>query len=210
MHPRTIVAALVAVAIGLASGIFIGRVSGNAGAPSDIGVDAGFARDMQTHHDQAVEMSLIVRDRTDDETIRSIAYDMLRTQAHQSGQMAGWLQSWGLSPTSSQEPMAWMDHGNHAGHGDMPQTADGAIMPGMATADELTRLRGLSGTEAEVYFLQLMIRHHVGGIPMAEAAVESATEPEVKRLAQSILDSQGAETETMTELLTERGAKPLE
>lgn len=209
MSPRTIVAALVALAIGLASGIFVGRVSGNAGAPGDLSVDAGFARDMQTHHDQAVEMSLIIRDLTDDDAVRQIAYDILRTQSHQSGQMAGWLQTWGLSPTSSQPIMAWMDEGSHAGHADMPKTADGALMPGMATAEDLTRLKGLRGKEAEVEFLQLMIRHHVGGVPMAEAAVQGASEPQVRRLAQSILDSQGIETETMTAMLEERGAEPL-
>jgi uncharacterized protein (DUF305 family) len=209
MSPRTIVAALVALAIGLASGIFVGRVSGNAGTPGDLSVDAGFARDMQTHHDQAVEMSLVVRDLTDDEDVRQIAYDILRTQSHQSGQMAGWLQAWGLSPTSSQPVMAWMDEANHSGHDHMPETADGALMPGMATAEDLARLKGLKGKAAEVDFLQLMIRHHQGGIPMAEAAVESASEPEVRRLAQSILDSQGIETTTMTTMLEERGAEPL-
>ena len=103
MSPKTIVAALVALAIGLASGVFIGRTAGNGGAPGDLSVDAGFARDMQTHHDQAVEMSLIVRDLTDDEDVRQIAYDIARTQAHQSGQMAGWLAAWGLSPTGPGE-----------------------------------------------------------------------------------------------------------
>ena len=123
--------------------------------------------------------------------------------------MAGWLQAWGLTPTSSQPVMGWMDEDSHAGHGDMPETADGALMPGMATREELTRLKGMEGEDAEVYFLQLMIRHHVGGVPMAEAAVESAAEPQVRRLAQSILDSQGVETETMTAMLQERGAEPL-
>ncbi|MBM6544844.1 DUF305 domain-containing protein [Janibacter sp. YIM B02568] len=209
MSPRTIVAALVTLAIGLASGVFIGRTSGNGGAPGDLSVDAGFARDMQTHHDQAVEMSLIVRDLTDDEDVRQIAYDIARTQAHQSGQMAGWLQAWGLTPTSSQPVMGWMDEHNHVGHGDMPETAEGALMPGMATAEELTRLKGLEGQEAEVFFLQLMIRHHQGGVPMAEAAVDSASEPEVSRLAQTIIDSQGVEMETMTTMLQERDAEPL-
>lgn len=212
MSPKAIVAALVALAVGLVSGILVGRVSGSSSTPGDLSVDAGFARDMQTHHDQAVEMSLIVRDLTNDEDVRRIAYDILRTQSHQSGQMAGWLQAWGLSPTSSQPVMAWMDeagagHSGHGEHGDMPE--GDALMPGMATSEELTRLKGLKGKEAEVSFLQLMIRHHLGGVPMAEAAVDGASRPEVRRLAQSILDSQGVETETMTAMLEERGAKPL-
>ena len=54
-----------------------------------------------------------------------------------------------------------------------------------------------------------MIRHHQGGVPMAEAAVDSASEPEVSRLAQTIIDSQGVEMETMTTMLQERDAEPL-
>ncbi|ALV33068.1 hypothetical protein AS200_14145 [Streptomyces sp. CdTB01] len=36
--------------------------------------DVGFARDMAVHHQQAVEMSFIIRDRTDDEDVRRLAY----------------------------------------------------------------------------------------------------------------------------------------
>lgn len=205
MSPRAIVAALVALAIGVAAGVFVGR-STSGDAPGDLSIDAGFARDMQTHHDQAVEMSFIVRDRTDDESVRSLAYDIARTQSHQSGQMAGWLSAWGLSPTSSQPVMGWMDDSHdHT----MPATQDGALMPGMAVQSELDRLGRLSGEEAEVYYLQLMIRHHEGGVPMAQAAVDGASQPEVRRLAQSIINSQTLETETMTQMLQERGAKPL-
>ncbi|MEO7420844.1 MAG: DUF305 domain-containing protein, partial [Ornithinibacter sp.] len=55
-------------------------VQASSSAPADFGADAGFARDMQTHHLQAVEMSLLVRDRTSDEEIRTVAYDILTSQ----------------------------------------------------------------------------------------------------------------------------------
>jgi len=35
--------------------------------------EAGFARDMQVHHDQGVELAMIVRDRTDDPDVRLLA-----------------------------------------------------------------------------------------------------------------------------------------
>ena len=47
-------------------------------------------------------------------------------------------------------------------------------MPGMATEEELAELRGLTGTAFDVEFLRLMIRHHQGGLEMAEYAAEHA------------------------------------
>ena len=209
MQPKAIVAALVALALGLLGGLALNGVGGEE-LPADDSVAAGFARDMKTHHDQAVEMSWIVRDRTDDELVRSLAYDIARTQENQSGQMAGWLASWGLRATGPGEQMEWMQDLGHD-HEDDPnaQLTDEGRMPGMASDDELAELRSLSGEEAEVFFLQLMIRHHKSGVPMAEVAVDYSQNDAVETLARSIITSQTAEVETMTAMLQERGAEPL-
>ncbi|WP_346007859.1 DUF305 domain-containing protein [Janibacter terrae] len=208
MTPRVVLAAVVALAVGLVAGLLVSRAGGD-DLPADDSVAAGFARDMQTHHDQAVEMSWIIYDRTDDRFVRSLAYDIARTQSHQSGQMAGWLQTWGLSPTGPGEPMDWMKGLGHS-HGDeASELTDDGLMPGMASQEEITRLEGLEGEEAEVYFLQLMIRHHEAGVPMAENARDYARNEAVETLATSIINSQTSEVETMTTMLRERGAKPL-
>ena len=83
------------------------------------------------------------------------------------------------------------------------------MMPGMATVAEIERLRTLSGTDLDVYFLQLMIRHHQGGEPMMLAAIDGAAVGEVTNLAEQMLDAQTAEINTMTAMLNERGAEPL-
>ncbi len=210
MRAKVVVAALLALAVGLVAGLTLSRVGGGEEQPTTDSVAAGFARDMQTHHDQAVEMSWIVRDRTDDRLVRSLAYDIARTQSHQSGQMAGWLQAWGLKPTGPGERMDWMKGVGHS-HGDEAHTLteDGA-MPGMATPVQLERLKGLRGEEAEVYYLQLMIRHHEAGVPMAEVGRDYSENDAVEVLANSIIESQTAETRTMTSMLEERGAEPLD
>ena len=82
-------------------------------------------------------------------------------------------------------------------------------MPGMATTDELLKLRTISGPEFDVYFLQLMLRHHVGGAPMAEYASTRATQSVVRGLSDNMLKSQSAETELMKDYLAKRGAAPL-
>jgi uncharacterized protein (DUF305 family) len=164
--------------------------------PGDASPEAGFARDMIAHHEQAVEMALLIRDRTEDPIIRTMATDMILTQTNQMGQMMGWLDVWGLPLTGVEPPMTWMGHGGQA-------------MPGMASNEEIATLRELAGTEAEVLFLQLMIRHHYGAFPMAEAIVTQSGNPAVEGLATSIINAQQAEIESMTDLLAERGAEPL-
>ncbi|MEU8969468.1 DUF305 domain-containing protein [Streptomyces monashensis] len=170
--------------------------------PGAESADAGFARDMAVHHQQAVEMSYIVRDRTANADVRRLAYDIAQTQANQRGMLLGWLDLWGLPKVSAKSPMAWM------GMGDMPERGDGSLMPGMATDTELKKLQSLNGKQAEVFYLQLMTDHHKGGIHMAEGCVARCTVGVEKRLAQGMVDAQQSELEVMAGMLKERGAKP--
>ncbi|WP_432148276.1 DUF305 domain-containing protein [Streptomyces sp. bgisy029] len=169
--------------------------------------DAGFARDMAVHHQQAVEMSFIVRDRTDDEDVRRLAYDIANTQANQRGMLLGWLDLWQLPKVAPDGagPMVWM--GSAGGHGDHGGGSASA-MPGMASEEELERLGKLRGEEAEVFYLQLMTDHHQSGVPMAEACVSLCAVPAEKRLAAGMVEGQQSELGLMRDLLADRGAKP--
>ncbi|MBD9730352.1 DUF305 domain-containing protein [Streptomyces sp. H28] len=174
-----------------------------AGVPAADSADAGFARDMAIHHQQAVEMSYIVRDRTGDEDIRRLAYDIAQTQANQRGMMLGWLELWELPKVSPDGYMAWMP-GGREGHG----PKGGALMPGMATAAELDRLGELEDDQAEILYLQLMIDHHLSGVDMARACVSQCEVDTERKLAQRMVEGQQSEVELMTALLKERGAAP--
>nr|WP_223183088.1 MULTISPECIES: DUF305 domain-containing protein [unclassified Streptomyces] len=169
--------------------------------PSSDSADAGFAREMAVHHQQAVEMSFIVRDRTRDEDVRRLAYDIANTQANQRGMMLGWLDLWGLPKTvSGVAPMTWMGMGGSGDPGDL----DGALMPGMATNTQLNELRQASGREAEVLYLKLMTEHHRGGVHMAEGCVQKCTVDTVRNLSQGMVDSQQSEIRLMTDMLNKR------
>jgi uncharacterized protein (DUF305 family) len=171
--------------------------------PSDGSPEAGFARDMATHHAQAVEMSFVVRDASTDASLRALAYDIIATQSTQRGVFMGWLQQWHLPQTSSVPRMAWMP--GHAG-----MASGGAVlMHGMATVDELAELHEARGREAEILFLQLMIRHHEGGVLMARAVIPLTRRDEVIAMARSIDAGQRAEISLMKEMLAARGARPL-
>lgn len=202
---RRLSAAAAVLALAILGGWAVGRITAGTAAPAEGSPEAGFARDMQTHHLQAVDMSMTVRDRTDDPAIRQLAYDIARSQQQQAGQMYGWLSVWGLPQAGSQPPMAWA---GSTGHGTGTHTGteqDSPVsMPGMASAEDLTRLSAADGTEAERLYLELMIKHHTAGVTMAQAILDRTSHAAVSSLAQSIVTSQQSEIGYMKELLAAR------
>ena len=213
------VAVVLGVVAALALGVVIGTAAGEGGdsaataAPG--AVDVGFSRDMRDHHAQAVEMSVLVRDATRDRELRTLALDIMLTQQQQMGQMYGWLSSWGQPQTSTDAPMTWLSGSDTAGSADDGMAgmqhdspngpAEAVLMPGMATEAQLRQLDRASGRRAERLFLQLMIPHHEAGVDMARYAVERASEPYVRRLAQSIVNSQSSELDVLQSMLAARG-----
>ncbi|MFI2311588.1 hypothetical protein AMK17_13055 [Streptomyces sp. CB00072] len=211
-----------AATVASARGDGSGEGQGKGRVPAASSADAGFARDMAVHHQQAVEMSFIVRDRTDDEDVRRLAYDIANTQANQRGMLLGWLDLWELPKVApgGERPMAWMadtdghEHGGteHGGHGaggsEAGSGADGVLMAGMASRSELARLDRLDGERAEVFFLQLMTDHHKGGVAMAEACASLCSVPAEQRLARGMVEGQQSELGLMRDMLAEREAEP--
>ncbi|WP_083542043.1 DUF305 domain-containing protein [Kribbia dieselivorans] len=195
-----------AAAVGLALGALLGWVAFAPRHPGDDSADAGFARDMSEHHAQAVEMSLLVMQRTDDPDVVRLASDIATSQAYQQGQMGTWLVEWGLPQARPGERMAWMAGHDHATM-DMPA---GVPMPGMATPAEIAKLTSSRGKAAEVLYLQLMTTHHLAGVEMARAGLDLGRDPQVRSLAEKMVRAQSGEVELMTTMLTERGSQPRE
>jgi uncharacterized protein (DUF305 family) len=171
----------------------------SASSPSVNSVDAGFARDMSTHHLQAVEMAGYTRDNTDNPAIKVLAYDIESSQNFQVGEMQGWLDTWGLSRTGPKE-MSWM-----IGHSLEP---DG-LMPGMAKPAQMSTLLASHGKALNILFLQLMIHHHQGGVVMAQYAADHAETSYVRDLAQAMYSNQSNEIVQMEQLLRQLGGTPL-
>jgi uncharacterized protein (DUF305 family) len=163
-------------------------------------VDAGFARDMSTHHEQAVTMAGYERDNTTNPSLKLLAYDIETSQEDQIGEMQGWLDVWGLSRSTTIRQMAWM-----TGHS---LESDG-LMPGMATPAQMDRLETMHGRALDVFFLQLMIVHHEGGLSMETYAAQNATQPYVRNLAAKMVQNQSADIIAMEQLLRQLGGSPL-
>ena len=110
------------------------------------------------------------RDHTTDPALKQLAFDIETTQLQQIGRMQGWLGLWGMaSEAPGGKHMAWMADDAHS-HS-MTSTGGVDSMPGMATSDQLRSLRAASGDQMDVLFLQLMLRHHEGGVLHAAVRV---------------------------------------
>lgn len=198
-----VVALVLIAALGFAVGRFSTFGSQSAVAsPGTSSPEAGFSRDMQVHHAQAIELAMEIYRQTDDEELRVLAYDIATGQAAQRGEMYDWLVQWGL-PQSGGPMMMWMDAAasghEHGGGSAEPMTDDEAHEAmGMASADEIAELKAAAGQEADCRFLALMIRHHEGAIPMAEALLELGTDPRALEVAQAIKNGQTSEIDAMT------------
>lgn len=200
-------AIVAAVAVGIV-GFSVGRLSTlDNPAPTSTSAEAGFARDMQVHHLQGVELAMIIRDRTDDEAVRLLGYDIATTQAQQAGQLYGWLTEWDLSQAGPEPSMTWMTRPGRSddahAHTDGAHTP-GEPMPGMATDAEIAALTSATGVDAERQFLTLMIAHHLGAVEMAEAVGDRADNTSVLGFANSVVISQNAEITLMEDMLAAR------
>lgn len=219
--PKQGVGRLALLITALVTAVIVGAVAWSAGrlstindpTPTATSAEAGFARDMQVHHDQGVELAMIVRDLTDAPDVRLLAFDIATTQAHQSGQMYGWLNEWELSQAGSEPSMTWMtrpgktDSGHDHTSGDPSSSAShapGDPMPGLATAEQIAELKAASGVEAERIFLTLMIAHHQGAVDMADAVLDRSDNSVVTAFATSVVQSQTSEIELMQSMLAKR------
>jgi uncharacterized protein (DUF305 family) len=163
-------------------------------------VDAGFLEDMQTHHLQALEIGYAYLEHGSNPTLRHIARDIISTQGIEVGQMRSVLSEWGLqsSPDPEGTAMAWMHEPHPAQQ-----------MPGMATGADLDRLRNVQGVEADDLFTQLMIRHHQGGIHMAEFAATDAETSNIRNFARGMAAGQRSEIGEINAVRRELGLEPV-
>lgn len=147
--------------------------------------DMTFAKDMIVHHGQAIVMARLATTRASSPPVKALAQRIEKAQDPEITTMSGWLRAWGEDVPST-------DPAHGGGHGSMP---------GMMSAEEMTRLAGASGAAFDRMFLEMMIRHHEGAIEMAQAERKDGRNPDAKALAAQIETAQTAEIREMRTLL---------
>jgi uncharacterized protein (DUF305 family) len=120
--------------------------------------DVRFMSSMIGHHAQAIEMSRLAPERAGSGSVRILAERIISAQEDEIATMQQWLRDRG-------EPVPEVHAGHHAGHE--------ALMPGMATPEQMARLAAASGPEFDMLFLNLMIQHHQGAVSMVSELFSS-------------------------------------
>ena len=161
------------------------RITKSADAPERPGagsVDVGFFQDMVTHHNQAVAMGFSYLEHGTDPLLRQIAGEIVSYQASEIGVMNDHLAQWGQQGTEGSTAMGWMG---------MRVPRD--EMTGMATAKQMQELADARGRDLDQLFTRLMIRHHEGGIHMAQFAADHAETETARSWARAMIDGQKGE-----------------
>jgi uncharacterized protein (DUF305 family) len=172
-----------------------------AGSP----IDVGFAQSMSRHHQQAITMAKFMLDGRPTR-LSLMAQTIADTQIAELGQMYGWLRLWNQPIASPTRGMDWMLLGSEPPDAELSKylldcSRSPTGMTGLATPEELNRLRQLGGLERDRHFLRLMLAHHAGAIPMARFAADNARVPAVRELAARVVMDQSREIDLLRRML---------
>ncbi len=189
---RSLLLAAGAGAAGFAGGYALAPSGPTGDGPN--AADIGFCTDMTTHHIQAMAMCQRVLGRDTGDAVQAAAVEVLQTQSIEVGTMRAWLTDWGQSTVAPDTGMAWM--GMNSGLG-VPAES----MMGLASDEDMRALSVAEGIERGRLWLQLMRAHHVGGVHMANAAIDLVQAEKVLRLASTQVEVQTYEIEQYDLLL---------
>jgi uncharacterized protein (DUF305 family) len=150
-------------------------------------VDRHFIEMMIPHHQGAITMAQLAPSRARHPDIKKLAASIIQDQTREINQMRAWYKTWyGTNVPVVSSRMSMM--GNHSGMMGMHQG-------GMSMETDLQALKKAPDFERE--FIRQMVPHHQMAVRMAQMLLNHTNRPEMKALAQSIINSQMAEITQM-------------
>ncbi len=158
--------------------------------------DVHFMQGMILHHHQALVMSRLASDRTNNENVLDLAGRIDVSQEDEITLMQDWLKE-----RSEMVPDPTNHHSGHMVHG----------MVGMATKEQMTNLANSKSIDFDELFLSLMITHHDGAIKMVKELRDqpgSAYDPLLNEFVSDVANDQAVEIERMNELLVGLSSDP--
>lgn len=150
------------------------------------GTDRAFAAAMVPHHEEAVAMAKVARKRAGTRFVRDLADAIVRTQTQEIATLRREVEA--LDTAGVEEGTLGL--ARHA----MGMDADAAALQDARPFDPA--------------FLKLMIPHHEGAIAMSEAELAKGGDPELRQVAQRIIDAQRGEIARMRRHLGGAGGHP--
>lgn len=143
------------------------------------GTDRAFVAEMIPHHEGAVEMAEIAQERGQSPFVKGLAEDIIRTQTEEITELR-----------SQDEELA--DAGVKKG-------SLGGGHSAMGMDEDTTSLK--TAEPFDRAFLEMMLPHHTGALEMARTELAEGEDPDLKALAQEIIDAQEREIRAMREQL---------
>jgi uncharacterized protein (DUF305 family) len=172
--------------------------------------DIKFMQGMIMHHGQAVEMTDLLRTRSQDKEVQALGKRISISQTDEMRFMKQWLTDRGLplsehgSMHMAGMDMSGMDHMDHMDHMDMGGMP---MMPGMLTPAQMKALAAATGPAFDHLFLTGMIQHHTGALTMVKdlfATQGAGQDPQLFDFASDVDNTQQAEIDIMRHLLKEK------
>jgi uncharacterized protein (DUF305 family) len=173
--------------------------------------DIKFMQGMIMHHSQAVEMTELLRTRSQDKEVQALGKRISISQTDEMRFMKQWLTDRGLplsehgSMDMAGMDMSGMDHDmagmDHMDMGSMP------MMPGMLTPQQMKALAAATGPAFDHLFLTGMIQHHTGALTMVKdlfASPGAGQDPQLFDFASDVDNTQQAEIDIMRHMLKEK------
>jgi len=161
--------------------------------------DVQFMQTMIGHHQQAVEMTVLIAARSRRRDLRSLGERIAVSQADEIALMRRWLERHaGVASTGVAHDMS---------HRSMPGDSVAHSMAGMLTRKQMRSLRGSRGTTFDSLFLTGMIQHHAGAVTMVANLLTTpgaAQESSINRFVSDVNADQRAEIARMRLLLRQR------
>ncbi|MEB3311682.1 MAG: DUF305 domain-containing protein [Snowella sp.] len=146
-------------------------------------MDAHFIEMMIPHHQGAIDMAKMALDRSQRSEIKTLARSIIEAQQREIDQMQSWYQQWYGLPVPDFSTTNWGMMGmNHHG---------------MDRAIHLDTLEKAEDFDRE--FLREMISHHQMGVMMSTMVIRGGNQPELRNLANSIIQSQTQEINQMSQ-----------
>jgi uncharacterized protein (DUF305 family) len=146
--------------------------------------DLQFLDTMIHHHEGAVEMAKPVSAKSANAELKVFAAKIIADQEKEIAQMKQWREQWFAGkPSALNMEMAGMTDS----------------MKGM----DMTKMNAASGAAFDLEFVNQMTPHHQGAIVMAREALTKAERPEIKTLANQIIQAQEAEMRQMAKWMVQ-------
>jgi uncharacterized protein (DUF305 family) len=164
--------------------------------------DVDFMQGMIMHHNQAVEMTELLKTRTKDPAVRELGNKIDVSQTDEMRWMKQWLTDRGFSTE-----MPAMDMSNMKGMDMSHMDMDMPPMPGMLTKAQMETLRKANGPQFDHLFLTGMIQHHTGALTMVKELFSNpgaGQDPQLFDFANDVDNTQQAEIDIMRHMLKER------